>query len=288
MQKEKKMKKVKLFTSVLVMALALVFAGCKHEDPQPLSGGIDGSYVFIPGRNIIIRSTLWACDHEVTQAEYQSVMGVNPSYFKNNPAEGETQGNRPVEQVSWYDTLVYCNKRSIAEGITPCYTINGKTNPAEWGTVPTIYDDTWDAVICNFDANGYRLPTVAEWEYLARGGNMSNSGQTKYSGSDDLGEVAWYMLNSDDKTHEVKKKVPNALGLYDMNGNVWEWCWDWDGIITTETPDTGPIGEYHMTMGGDWSCHSRDCCVNSGRFTVSREMVGSKYTGFRVVRSSIN
>jgi formylglycine-generating enzyme required for sulfatase activity len=96
---------------------------------------ITGSRVFIAGRTVTIPS-LWVCDHEVTQAEYKSVMKSNPSCFSWAPANGETQANRPVEQVSWYDALVYCNKRSIAEGRTPCYKIGGKDNPSEWGAVP--------------------------------------------------------------------------------------------------------------------------------------------------------
>ena len=133
-------------------------AGFVKVTGTTVSTAITGSEVFINGRTVEIYAA-WCSDHEVTQKEYQDVMGSNPSYFKNNPASGETQENRPVENVSWYDALVYCNKRSIQEGLDPCYTINGKTDPSEWGTVPTSNDTTWNAAECDFTANGYRLPT---------------------------------------------------------------------------------------------------------------------------------
>ena len=136
--------------------------------------------------------------YEVTQKEWQEVMGYNPSY-----SEGD---NRPVEKVSWYDAVEFCNKLSEKEGLTPAYTING-------------FD-----VSCNWSANGYRLPTEAEWEYAAKGGKKSKN--YKYSGSDNIDDVAWYDANSDGRSHDVGTKAPNELGIYDMSGNVWEMCWD--------------------------------------------------------------
>ena len=112
-----------------------------------------------------------------------------------------TGDNLPVDNVSWYDAIQYCNVRSEAEGLTPCYKILGTS--------------TNRVATCNFKVNGYRLPTEAEWEYAARANNL-----TKYSGSDELDEVAWYRNNAQAHIHLVKSKADNGFGLYDMTGNV--------------------------------------------------------------------
>ena len=247
-------------------------------------------------------SSFWISPYEVTQEEFVSVMtgnknGIeaNPSRFTNNPAEGEVQERRPVEIVSWYDAIVYCNLLSIKEGLTPCYTIKSFTDPALWGTSPgsTSAEDytDWESVTCNFDADGYRLPTEAEWEYAARGGKTGitdGSWEYKYSGSNTADDVAWYLDNSDRKTHEVGKKQANALGLYDMSGNVFEWCWDWcdDGYYPVGTKDpTGPAGGgFRVNRGGGWDDSASSCAVSSryDDFPYFR----SSGRGFRLVRSA--
>ena len=269
--------------------------------PQTLE--VEGGKCTLNDKEVTL-SSFWISPYEVTQEEFVSLMtgnqnGIeaNPSSFTSNPAAGEVQERRPVEQVSWYDAIVYCNLLSIKEGLTPCYTIKGSTDPAAWGTSPTStsaedYAD-WESVTCNFNANGYRLPTDAEWEYAARGGQTGitdGSWEYEYSGSNTADDVAWYWDNSDSKTHEVGKKQANALGLYDMSGNVYEWCWDWYGSGSgypsgTEDPAGPDTGSNRVKRGGSWSGNASYCTV-SGRsydYPCGRNNYGY---GFRLVRSA--
>jgi formylglycine-generating enzyme required for sulfatase activity len=156
--------------------------------------------------------------YQVTQEQYESVMGSNPSNFKSAVSgESGTPGKLPVENVSWYDALVFCNKLSIAEGLSPAYSVNGTTDPSAWGAFPTSSNAAWNAVTVVSGSNGYRLPTEAQWEYACRAGT-STAYNTGAAVSNNTG---WYEDNSGSKTHKAGLKPANAWGLYDMHGNVW-------------------------------------------------------------------
>jgi len=208
----------------------------------------------------------------VTQGEWYDVMGGRPSGFTGetcfwgDPVTGVNWRSLPVEQVNWFNAVAFANALSVQAGLEPAYTINGATV-------------TW-----NRDANGYRLPTEAEWEFAARGGIVCQ-GDFIFSGSNTANDVAWTNWNSGWRTHEVGQLMPNALGLYDMSGNVWEWVWDWWGTYpaTAQTDPTGPAaGGLRVFRGGSWGDtpeYARSA-IRSGNFPALRD----EGIGFRVVR----
>lgn len=235
---------------------------------QPLRGGADGGkaalaegvtyknvdklMIAVPGKEFSILAT------EVTQELYESVMGENPSKFKG-------EKNLPVENVSWYDAVYFCNKLSAKCGLTPVYAVDGETDVEKWGYAPHITG----TVSQNENNNGYRLPTVEEWQYAAKGGQ-----EFKYSGSANLDEVGWYDKNSKEKTHPVAQKNSNVYGLYDMSGNVWEWCWDSD-----------PDNSYRRcSCGGSWYYGADDCEVDNKNWYYASD--AGRNLGFRIVRST--
>jgi formylglycine-generating enzyme len=232
--------------------------------------------------------------YDVTQREWLEVMGNNPAKFKGD--------NLPVEMVSWYDSVEYCNRRSLKEGLQPYYQIEKNKRDPDNQPDPKFGDlDTvgWTVTI-NAGANGYRLPTEAEWEYAAGGGRFAKS--YTYSGSDDVDEVAWYWRNSGDKglsgawnwpaiesnhdqTKAVGAKKPNELGLYDMSGNVRQWCWDWHGILATHVADPkgSASGFSRVWKGGGWM-GAAFCCASAYRGHLAANGAGPDQ-GLRVCRN---
>ncbi|MDP8211200.1 MAG: SUMF1/EgtB/PvdO family nonheme iron enzyme [Candidatus Stygibacter australis] len=223
-------------------------------------GSNDGESDEKPVHRVTV-SNFYIGRYEVTQELYESVMGKNPAKFK------ESGKDAPVEQVSWYDAVEYCNKLSDKEGLDRCYSSSG-TN-----------------IKCDFNANGYRLPTGAEWEYAALGGNKSKG--YKYAGGNDLKQVAWYSDTSGSKTHSAGGKQANKLGIYDMSGNVWEWCWDWYGDYDSSkqnNPRGSSLGSDRVNRGGSWNSYARGCRIAYRSYFspgYSRSRIG-----FRVASSS--
>lgn len=212
--------------------------------------------------------------HEVTQAEYRRVVGEDPGRFRGDEL--------PVENLSWVDAISYCNLRSELEGLEPAYAVvDGR-------------------VAWNRAANGYRLPTEAEWEYAARGGHLQDSrgrdgdnaeaphaGTFRYSGADELDAVGWYAENSGYRTQPVGRKAPNELGLHDMTGNVSEWVFDVYGPYPSGpvTDPAGPaFGAARVERGGGWYASARFCRVANRN--ASPPGTRSAGLGFRVVRNA--
>jgi len=222
-------------------------------------------------------SSFYMGKYEVTQKEWFDVMGTtieSIAHARRIKLYGEGD-NYPMYHVSWFHAIEYCNRRSIKEGLTPVYTDARRFNKK-------------DTISCDWNANGYRLPTEAEWEYAAKGGNGS-PGNYIYSGSDNLDEVAWHENNSGGGSRPVGTKAPNRLGLYDMSGNVWEWCWDWyNEDYYRNSPQTNPRGASsgieRVIRGSSWN---RDAFV--APLATRLDFKPKDYSatiGFRLVRNS--
>jgi formylglycine-generating enzyme required for sulfatase activity len=214
--------------------------------------------------------------HEVTVAQYFLFCEAVNKEVPEKPSWGWQQQDA-IMRVSWYDAVVYCNYISELEGIAPAYNID-KTVKDTLNT--SDYDDIKWVVALNEKSRGYRLPIEAEWEFAARGGR-EDRGKYRYSGSDTLKAVGWYSDNSGSTVHPVGKLKPNGLGLYDMSGNLWEWCWDWYG----DFPNGAKGGSSRVVRGGSWLINARFAEVSYR--SDYRPTYWSHYIGFRLAVSAV-
>ena len=245
------------------------------------------SRVFVSGRSLTIPD-LYVCDHEVTRGEFKALMGTDSSmadaYDKDgNKLTGDDVLKNPVNCVNWYAAIAYCNKLSVKEGLDCAYTVSGISDWENfaYSSIPTTSNASWNAATCNFEASGYRLPTEAEWEWLARGGENYT-----YAGSNTVDDVAWYKSNTDNTgSRDVKTKAANGYGLYDMSGNVMEWCWDWCASISSFTGAYGALSsEWRVLRGGFWYADD-GCCEVAYRY-YGKPYECKVYNGFRLVRNA--
>jgi len=240
-------------------------------------------------------SGFYISKYQITQGQYKDIMGINPAYHKGNTNRPKGNTNLPVERVSWYDAIEFCNALSIKEGLTPFYNIDKEQeDPNNFNKTDTL---KWH-ITTNISANGYRLPTEAQWEYACRAGtttafyvgnSISTVDQANFRGIGYLPEGRFRGF-----TTPVGTFYPNHWGLYDMHGNVWEWCWDWwhtDSVPSntvsydyaggSNNPLGAVAGEYRIARGGSWN-YDRMSVRSARRLNVTPSSSGN-VIGFRVV-----
>ena len=276
---------MKRLLMLVAAAMAAVFAIAAQASAQQASGAVPGGMARVEGgtfdmggRSVTV-CAFYMDARLVTQREWLELMGTtlqqqrdaaqrDQGWMPGFAGEGD---NHPMYNVSWFEAAEFANRRSQRSGLTPAYAISGT------GANRVV---TW-----NRAANGYRLPTEAEWEFAARGGTACG-GNFRYSGSDVASEVAWHMGNSGGGAQPVGTLRPNALGIYDMSGNLWEWVWDRHGRLPTggqaTNPEGAPLGSFRVARGGSWVNspeHVRS--ANRTLFGPSRRYLS---VGFRLVR----
>ncbi len=305
----------------LTVLMALACVACSSGSSDSSAGGDDdhvsptiGALVSVPAGSFqrdatptnisVITRPFWMSATEITRAQFLAVMGVDPS--SDSYSSGDSD---PVQNTSWYHAIAFCNKLSIAEGLTPVYSVTVGGVPVDFAAltfadVPVGSNSDWDFASPDWDADGYRLPTDMEYMWAAMGADSADPGAVNVTGyakafagstgGNAIGDYAVFGYFSaaagrttSERSDPVAGKLPNELGLYDMSGNIDEWCWDlYDAVPAgTLTDHTGPApgsGSSRVRRGGSWGSDASQCTVayrgNDFSFGVSY------FIGFRVVR----
>jgi formylglycine-generating enzyme required for sulfatase activity len=293
-------KQIKIFTVIFLMSAAAVCPQAQEEfalEVVPVLSSISANMIRIQGGTFTMGSPaneperrddetqhqvtvngFYMGKYQVTQREYQEVRGTNPSFFKGD--------NLPVEHVSWYDAVEYCNKLSQIEGLTPAYTID--KSRSDINNINGNDDVRW-LVTWNRNADGYRLPTEAEWEYACRAGTKTPFYTGNNITTDNANYDGNYPYNNNSngiyrrETTKAGSFKANPWGLYDMHGNVWDWCWDWYGDYSNEKqkdPTGAASGIYRVFRGGSWNSSA---VRSASRYMITPSFRGD-YIGFRLAR----
>ena len=253
----------KTLLMIVILSLFLGLTGC--DEPEITNNEmvlVESGTTTVENGNITTSEDFYIGKYHVTQSEFKEVMEFNPSSFSGFLIS--TNPDNPVENVTWYDAVKYCNELSKEEGLDKYYDISD---------IEYDGDNIMSAKVKeNDEADGYRLPTETEHEYAARGGTYGEP--TTFAGSDDMDQVGWYNNNSNDKTQPVGKKEANELSLYDFSGNVWDW--------TNSSYDAEDYNK--ITRGGSWIGSKYDCEVEKSYNGSSS--TANNVRGFRIARDS--